>query len=387
VDSAGAGAGRGREIAVVGISLSSTCGVRDHATLLADALAGEGASCTFHWLLRSGRSYRGSRAEIRAWAEGLVHELEARRPEVVLLHYSVFTYSHKGVPVFVHPVLEALRAARVPVVTVLHEFAYPLGYGGWRGRVWAFTQRMMLVAVMRSSAAVIVTAGSRAEWLAARWWLPKRPVVAAPVFSNLPPVSAGTGPDREASPLVGLFGYAYQGTARTLLLDALGELHRRGIGARLILLGAPGPASPAGEEWRADALARGLQDSLSFSGELPAQALSDALSSCELLLFGDTAGPSPRKGTLAGSLASGRPLVAIDGPYTWPELVQREVIRLAAPSAMAVADEIAKLLGDEGARDALGARAREFYEREMAVSRTAHATSGLIEQALRGRGI
>jgi glycosyltransferase involved in cell wall biosynthesis len=185
--------------------------------------------------------------------------------------------------------------------------------------------------------------------------------------------------------LIGLFGYAYQGIARTLLLDALGELHRRGFAARLILLGAPGPSAPASEEWRAEARARGLHDAVSFSGELPAQALTDALSSCEVLLFGDTAGPSPRKGTLAGSLASGRPVVAIDGRYTWPELVHAQAIRLAAPSAPAVAEELAKLLGDEQARDALGARAREFYEREMAVSRTAQATIGLAERVLRGR--
>ena len=49
----------------------------------------------------------------------------------------------------------------------------------------------------------------------------------------------------------------------------------------------------------ADDLTDVLNDSVI---ELPAQALSDALSSCEVLLFGDTAGPSPRKGTLAGSI-------------------------------------------------------------------------------------
>jgi glycosyltransferase involved in cell wall biosynthesis len=207
----------------------------------------------------------------------------------------------------------------------------------------------------------------------------------APVFSNLPRASPGARPGWGEQPQIGLFGYAYQGAARPLLLDALRELHGRGIDARLTLLGAPGPSSPAGEEWTAEARARGLQHALSFSGELPAQALSDALSSCEVLLFGDTAGPSPRKGTLAGSLASGRPLVAIDGPYTWPELVERRAIRLSAPSAPAVAAEVAALLGDHDAADALGAGAREFYESEMAVSRTAQATLGLIEQVLSAR--
>jgi len=46
---------------------------------------------------------------VNAWLARLVVKLEAERPDAVLLHYSVFSYAHRGVPLFVHPMLRALR--------------------------------------------------------------------------------------------------------------------------------------------------------------------------------------------------------------------------------------------------------------------------------------
>ncbi|HEX4188468.1 MAG TPA: glycosyltransferase [Solirubrobacteraceae bacterium] len=377
------GSQRGR-LAVVGMSLSATCGVRDHATLLADALAGEGVESTFHWLTRGERSLRGSRAEIGSWIETLESEIAASRPETVLLHYSVFTASHKGVPLFVPQLLAALRRTRIPIVTMLHEFAYPWGYGGWRGLLWALSQRPALLDVMWSSSAAIVTAGSRAEWLCSRPWLPKRPVRVAPVFSTIPaPTGAAARSGEE--PLVGLFGYGHQGTASSVLIDALAELRQRGLPVQLLLLGGGGAESAAGVRWIGTARERRLQDMLQFTGMLPAQALSDALAACDVLLFADAGGPSARKTTLAGSLASGRPVVAIDGPYTWAELGRQDAILLVAPVAGAVADAIAGLLADGEASESLGARGRRFSEREMGVAITARATIESIEEALSPR--
>ena len=69
-------------------------------------------------------------------------------------------------------------------------------------------------------------------------------------------------------------------------------------------------------------------DALSFSGPLPAQDLSDELAACDLLLFADDPGPSSRKGTLAASLASARPVIAIDGPQGWSELAEAGAVRV-----------------------------------------------------------
>jgi glycosyltransferase involved in cell wall biosynthesis len=237
---------------------------------------------------------------------------------------------------------------------------------------------------MRASAAVIVTADFRARWLASRRWLPQRPLAVAPVFSNLPAPIA-TQPAARPRPAVGLFGYSYQGAALALILDALSTLEQEGIDVELRLLGAPGPSSSAGEAWRAAARARGLSEALSFSGALDAQALSNELAACDLLLFADTAGPSSRKGTLAGSLASGTAVIAIDGPRTWPELLDARAAEVVAPNAQALAGAIGALLADPQAREALGARGRAFAGQRMGIERTVGAVRGLLE-AIAGEG-
>jgi glycosyltransferase involved in cell wall biosynthesis len=372
---------RSLKLAVIGMSSSATCGVRDHAGVLAHALASENVSSSFHWLVRERSSLRGSRSEIRAWASGLSLELAESRPDAILLHYSVFSYSYKGLPLFVRPLMSALRASRLPVVGVLHELAYPWMYGGWRGRVWAISQRALLIEVMRTCAAVIVTADFRASWLTSRRWLAKRRVLVAPVFSTLPaPRVLRATP--HTTPVIGVFGYSYEGAAVTLILDAVRGLRARGVRSELRLLGAPGRASAAGETWLQAADARGVGDDLSFSGTVPAQELSDALADCDLLLFADISGPSSRKTTLTASLASGAAVVAIDGARSWSQLVHSDAIRLVAPAAAALEDAIGELLADRAGREALGARGRTFAESEMGVERTATAVRRLLGEAL-----
>jgi glycosyltransferase involved in cell wall biosynthesis len=363
----------GAVVAVVGVSISESCGVRDHATLLAQGLREQGVSCTVHWLQREPAGLRGSRAQVVSFIRGLRQELAGQRPDAILVHYSVFSYSYKGLPVFVRPLFSALRRTRLPVVAILHEFAYPWRRGDWRGAVWAVTQRVAMIGLMRTVAAAIVTTDRRVRWLCSRRWLPRREVRLAPVFSNLPaPTARASSMDGRAGErrMIGLFGYSYEGAAVSLVLDAIAELERRGVLVGLRLLGAPGADSASGSTWQAQASARGIGELVSFSGRLPAQSLSNELAACDVLLFADAAGPTPRKTTLAGSLASGRPVVALDGPTTWPELLHADALRVVPAAAGPLADALASLLQDPQGLDALGARGRAFYEREMALART-----------------
>src|ERR1700730_12556010 len=103
----------------------ATDGVRDHATLLAEALERENVACSMHWLARTEGSMLASRAQIRAWTRALVDELAESRPRVILLHYSVFAYAHRGLPLFVHPTVSAVRRLKIPVLTMLHELVNP----------------------------------------------------------------------------------------------------------------------------------------------------------------------------------------------------------------------------------------------------------------------
>ena len=370
-------------IAVVGVSVSDTCGVRDHASLLAQELAREGMPCELHWLRRRQGSLRGSRSEVRAWSVQLARELREYPPRAVLLHYSVFSYAYKGLPLFVAPTLAAVRAPGVPIVAFMHELAYPWRNGGLRGDVWAASQRAVLRGLVDACSALVVTADFRADWLRTRRWLPARQVALAPVFSTLPAPADAPVAERDAA-VIGLFGYSYEGAALIQVLDALGELRARGVRARLSLLGAPGRSSSAGERWASAARDRDLQEAVSFSGRLPAQELSDAIAACDVLVFADSSGPSSRKTTLAASLASGVALVAIDGRRRWSELTRREAVRVVAPTAGDLADAVARLLADEPARRALGARGREFANSQMSVASTARTVGGLLRQASGG---
>ena len=326
---------------VVGVSESGTCGVRDHAVLLAAALEREGSvRCSLHWLWRSESSSRGCRAQFRAWTQELSGELDRARPDAILLHYSVFSYSYRGLPLFVRPVLATLRASGIPLITILHEPAYPWRLGGLHGKLWALTQRVALIGLMRASSAVLVTAPFRAEWLASRPWYARRPIALAPVFSNLPPPAvpvadagkgnvAGEGASGRRSRgehRIGLFGYAYEGAARQLVLDAVRMLLERGLPC------APGAARRSRSRrarwprrgWPALASA-GIERAVFFSGVLPRQELSNALSR----LRGAAASRSLRADLAqghAGRVAGLRhaPVVAIDGPLRWSELIDAE---------------------------------------------------------------
>jgi glycosyltransferase involved in cell wall biosynthesis len=364
----------------LGISADVTCGVRDYARLLARGLGEENVSCSSFWLERRHTSLRAARADVRSWTRRFAAELADERPRAVLLHYSVFSYSYRGLPVFVRPVLAALARAGIPLLTILHEFVYPWGRGGARGTAWALSQRALLIDVMRTSAAVLATTESRAQWLASRPWLAKRPVGFAPVFSNLPAATVRRPSDRDV-PALGLFGYSCPAPMIALLLDALSLLRKQGVRVQLRLLGSPGRPSSSADAWLAAARMRSLSDALVFSGTLAAQDLSDALAECDILLFADPPGPMSRKTTLAASLASGRPVLAVDGPQRWTQLVQADAAMIASPTADALAAAIATLLDDERAREALGARGQSFARR-MGLGRSAMVVAGLIDDII-----
>ncbi len=366
-------------VAVVGVSGSRTCGVRDHAGLLARALGERGVGCTWHWLDREEPSLCAARSEVRAWAEHLPAELELAGARAILLHYSVFSYAYRGFPVFVRPVLAELRRSGLPIVTILHEFVYPWSLGGLRGKAWSLSQAAALRGVMRSSAAAVVTATFRAEWLAAQAWLAKRPVALAPVFSNLPAPTGSRSMGAEEQPVVGLFGYAYEGAAVAIALDAMRLLHERGPAPRLALLGAPGAGSPAAAEWREGARERGIEHALTCSGVLPAQELADRLAACEVLLHLEPSGPTSRKGTLAGSLASGTAVVALDGPRCWVELSDAKAALIVDANAAALADGVTQLLRDDRLREEVGARGAAFAGGAMGLERSARVVGELLE--------
>jgi len=135
-------------------------------------------------------------------------------------------------------------------------------------------------------------------------------------------------------------------------------------------------------EWLEGARAKGLAREPSFSGMLPAQELSNRLAACDVLLSAEPSGPTSRKTTLAASLAAGRPLLALDGPRTWGELIASDAALVVQPSPDALAGGLAELLADGERRERLGARGRAFAARTMTSAHSAQVLAGLLEDLL-----
>jgi glycosyltransferase involved in cell wall biosynthesis len=373
---------RATRIVVVGMSTGETCGVRDHATMLAAQLAHEDISCSLSWLNRRRSTFGGARAEIDSWARALERDLAGERPDVVLLHYSVFAHSQRGIPVFVPRMLAALRGTGIPLISFLHEFAFrQRGRADPKVAVWALSHRAALYAVMRQSAAAVTTVDERAVWLASRRWLPRRPVAVAPVFSTLPEPRQGTPVDRHGA-LLGVFGYNYPRATAAIVIEALALLKARGVPARLVLLGSPGPQSPVGTMWVSTARKYLIAEAVSFSGTVSPAELSEMLAGCDLLLSADRPGPTSRKTTLAGALASGTAVVATDGPESWKKLVDAGASELVQPRPDAIAAAVERLLGDEHLRRSIGARGRAFAAQSMGVRLSAAIVARLAGDAL-----
>ena len=354
-------------VLVTGVSTAKMCGVRDHAQALAHGLADTGIEAIMEW---GELSPKPSRTEIEAWLKQVVATAHREHPTVILFHYSVFTLSWRGIPLHATVVARRLRNIGPPVVTLLHEFAYPWGRRGWRGLIHAVSQRIALIAVVRSARCLVVTTPDRCDWLQERRWLPKRPVAFVPVFSSVP-VQFATPKigDAQGAPSadVAVVGYGTEGARADLVVKAVRLTTVAGL--RLLLVGAPGPDSGAARVWSEAATHCGCP--LHFTGLLPPEALSAALSSAGVIVFADEAGPTARKSTLAAAMAHGKAIIALDGPQTWDDLRACGAVSIVPPEVHALSAEIARLLDDSSAREALGERARDFYANRMALAHAA----------------
>ena len=355
----------------LGVSQSPVCGVRDYALRLGEELTKVGHTVESEWLERP-----TSIRECLGWIRSALSAEKHGPVDVVLWHYSVFAYSSGGIPTLSYPFSWALWRARSPIVAVLHEYTFPWGRGGLRGTAWALSHRFALPFLVAASSGLVVTVQDRAEWLRERRWLLCRPVTVTPVFSNLPePIVA---PDLQESGTIriGMFGYP-KASAR-LIVDAMANVRASGTAAELWLLGSPGQNTSEGEAWRTAGRAAGVVETMKFTGILGPEALANEIRQCDILIFDDGLGPSSRKTTLAAILASGRPVVAVVGPNTWPLLTQDGSVRLVARNSGALGDALIQLANDTTIRDELGARCRAFYERHQSREVVAAAVSQFL---------
>mgnify|MGYP001336405264 CR=1 FL=1 len=372
----------GVRIVMVGASISPTCGVRGYADGLTTALRARGATVTSVWWDRDpAKASAEDQRDFKLWGDELSKTLNRFAPTAVVLHYSVFTLSRRGIPRYVAQILRTIANSGTPLITVLHEYAYSWGRNGVRGFLWASTQRIALRRVVASSAGLLVTTPQREVWVSTRAWLPRRTVAVVPVFSNVPTIERTSPNKRDGDPdIVGVFGYSPDSTDFTAVLEALERLRSDGRHVTVELIGAPGQDSDAGRRWIDEARARGLEDNLTFTGVLTQRALAEALAACDVITFADIAGPTSRKTTLAAALASGRPVVALDGPQAFEPLVS--AMAAVVVSEDSLADGIGALLENPDRAEEQGRRGRAFARSCLSADRVAESLLVLYREAV-----
>ena len=362
-------------VLVAGVSREAVCGVRDHASILSAAMAEQGADVSVVWH----DDLEGSGPALGGLARELERNCRDKGRVVVLLHYSVFAFSWRGIPVGVPFFALRLRHLGLPVVLFAHEFAYPWGRRGWRGTLQALTQRVALVPLVAASRAIVVTTPERVQWLQTRRWLPRRPINCTPIFSNIGPVPGSDHVD-EVPGRVGVFSFGAESLEAETVVSAIADLRAAVPGAHLVLIGAPGPNSPAGRRWAHAAEAAGCP--LMFTGVIDEAEVSRQLSSCRVVAFPDPAGPAPRRGSLAAALAHGKAVVALDGPQRWEDLVTAGAVVLAQPTRNALGAALRQLLDDEPLRASVSSKARAFAQERLSPVRAAKVVLDLARSAV-----
>jgi glycosyltransferase involved in cell wall biosynthesis len=369
----------------VGISRSRVCGVRDYAGVIGKALLGLGIEVETEWLdVNQEHRPLDLRRDARRWLDRVRTRAARQRPDWIVWHYSVFSYSYRGFPVVAAMCAEGLRASGAPVVGILHELVYPFGRLGAKGLVYGTVQRAALRPVHAALSAVVVTTEERMRWLETRRWLKRQPTLFLPVSANTGGTPSGrSGVTRQSGLVLGVVGFASESYLVEPIVEAVSLLPEH-VRAHLVLVGAPGPDSRQARRWIRAAANAGVRSRLELSGVLPASGYEAAIASLDVVLHPDADGPTSRKGTLAAALAAGKPIVAIDGPKTWGRMRAGRAVLLVPPVAADIAAAITSIYEDEESRVEQGRRARAFYEREQAPEVIAGRLLDLLPAAARG---
>lgn len=365
-------------VLVVGASSTEPCGVRTYAELVDAHLCVENVRLRRRWWhVSSGGTLREWLTSARAFAARLSAPHEDI--DVILWHYSVFTYGFRGIPIIVPVFVRALRKQQVPIVVFIHEYAYPWRRG-IRGRILAMAHRLVLTTVVRAACALVVTTDARRHWFSTRRWLSRRPVVSVPVSSTLPLDGRTWAPSASGGEL-GVFGWGAERTAATAVVKGAKRAAAIDSSIALVLIGAPGPESAQANGWREAANAEGLP--VAFTGLLGPAELVERLARVELAVFPDLEGPSSRKTTLALLLALGVPTVAVHGPDTWKDLAASSSLFVVEAKEDALTSAIQELASSRELRQDLSKAARSFYETTMDPMATMPRLARLLRHAER----
>ena len=377
-------------IAFIGNSLPRRCGIATFTTDLQQAVAASGADVDTSIVAMNdhGRGYdyppsvhcqvRDDKLEDYTRAADFLND--GRFDVVSLQHeFGIFGGEAGG------HIMALLSRLTMPVVTTLHTvLSAPTA-----------AQRDVMERIIDASARVVVMADKGRELLRTVYRLPadRIEVIAhgIPEFAFLEPDEAKARLGFSGRSVILTFGLLSPNKGIEVMIDAMPSILRRRPDAVYVVLGATHPnlVREQGEAYRVSLMNRvrelGVEDHVVFLDQFVDQAtLLGFISMCDVYVTPYLKEAQMTSGTLAYSFGLGKAVVSTPYWHAQELLADGRGILVPFGDAVAIGDEIAGLLTDDGRRQEMRLRAYAS-SRSMTWERTATRYLAAFEIARRGR--
>ncbi len=150
-----------------------------------------------------------------------------------------------------------------------------------------------------------------------------------------------------------------------LLIEAAGELRRRGVAFKLLIAGTGD--EPYEAQLRELVKERALTEEVAFVGFVTGKEKVSLYQAAHLFVL-----PTQQENwgfVLLESLACGTPLITTKGVDIWPELESTGGAVIADASPDAIADAVVELLADDRRRQSMGVKGRDWVLQNLTVER------------------
>ena len=265
------------------------------------------------------------------------------------------------------------RQAGVPYLVGIHGML-----DDWSMKQKSLTKRLYLAIkgrrFLEQAAAVHCTA--QAEREQSEKWYPKGRPVVLPLIFDLEEYIDLPGPQlaRQAfasvipstdEPVLLFLSRLHPKKRVDLLIEAAGELRRRGVSFKLLIAGTGD--EPYEAQLRQLVKERALTEQIAFVGFVTGKEKVSLYQAAHLFVL-----PTHQENwgfVLLESLACGTPVITTKGVDIWPELESTGGAVIADASPDAIADAIVALLSDDPRRQSMGVKGRDWVLRNLTVER------------------
>ena len=265
------------------------------------------------------------------------------------------------------------RQAGVPYLVGIHGML-----DDWSMKQKSLKKRLYLATkgrrFLEQAAAVHCTA--QAEREQSEKWYPKGRPVVLPLIFDLEEYIDLPGPQlaRQAfasvipstdEPVLLFLSRLHPKKRVDLLIEAAGELRRRGVSFKLLIAGTGD--EPYEAQLRQLVKERALTEEVAFVGFVTGKEKVSLYQAAHLFVL-----PTNQENwgfVLLESLACGTPVITTKGVDIWPELESTGGAVIADASPDAIADAIVALLSDDPRRQSMGVKGRDWVLRNLTVER------------------